>query len=100
MAQKLARLGLKAVIFEGQASEPISIKITGDGVTFSGAAYLGLGCYDIVEKLMGVRGQGVGRLHRPSGDQLLSAASIQFTTPISTSGSRARRPAPSWARRS
>jgi aldehyde:ferredoxin oxidoreductase len=83
MAQKLARLGLKAVIFEGQASEPISIKITGDGVTFSsGAAYLGLGCYDIVEKLKGEYGDKVSvACTGPAGDQLLSAASIQFTTP-------------------
>lgn len=83
MAQKLARLGLKAVIFEGQASEPISVKITGDGVTFSsGAAYLGLGCYDIVEKLKGEYGDKVSvACTGPAGDQLLSAASIQFTTP-------------------
>ena len=83
MAQKLARLGLKAVIFEGQASEPISVKITGDGVTFSsGSAYLGLGCYDIVEKLKGEYGDKVSvACTGPAGDQLLSAASIQFTTP-------------------
>ena len=83
MAQKLARLGLKAVIFEGQASEPVSVKITGDGVTFSsGSAYLNLGCYDIVEKLKGEYGDKVSvACTGPAGDQLLSAASIQFTTP-------------------
>ena len=83
MAQKLARLGLKAVIFEGQAREPVSVKITADGVSFSsGAAYMGLGCYAIVEKLKGEYGDKVSvACTGPAGDQLLSAASIQFTTP-------------------
>lgn len=83
MAQKLARLGLKAVIFEGQAREPVSVKITADGVSFSsGAAYMGLGCYAIVEKLKSEYGDKVSvACTGPAGDQQLLAASIQFTTP-------------------
>jgi aldehyde:ferredoxin oxidoreductase len=83
MAQKLARLGLKAVIFEGQAREPVSVKITADGVSFSsGADYMGLGCYAIVEKLKSEYGDKVSvACTGPAGDQQLLAASIQFTTP-------------------
>ena len=52
MSQKLARLGIKAVIFEGKAKEPTSVKIDKDGVSFSSAASLaGLGSYAILEKM-------------------------------------------------
>lgn len=83
MAQKLARLGLKAVVFEGQAQEPTSVKITKDEVTFSsGASYMGMGCYAIVEKLKSEYGDKVCvACTGPAGDQQLLAASIQFTTP-------------------
>ena len=83
MAQKLARLGLKAVIFEGKAAEPTSIKIDKDGVRFSKAsAYAGLGCYAILEKLRKEHGDAIcAACIGPAGDQQLSAASIQFTTP-------------------
>lgn len=83
MGQKLARLGLKAVIFEGQASEPTSVKITKDGVSFaSGAPYMGLGCYAIIDKLKSEYGKDVCvACTGPAGDMQLLAASIQFTTP-------------------
>lgn len=83
MAQKLARLGLKAVIFEGMAKEPTSVKITKEGVTFSSAAsYMGLGSYAIIEKLKSEYGDKVCvSCTGPAGDMGLLAASIQFTTP-------------------
>jgi aldehyde:ferredoxin oxidoreductase len=83
MAQKLAKLGLKAVIFEGMAKAPTSVKITKDGVAFSPAdSYMGLGSYAIVEKLKSEYGDKVCvACTGPAGDQELLAASIQFTTP-------------------
>jgi aldehyde:ferredoxin oxidoreductase len=83
MAQKLAKLGLKAVIFEGKAKEPTSVKITRDGVAFSKAsAYAGMGCYEIVEKLKAEHGDKVcASCIGPAGDMGLLAASIMFTTP-------------------
>lgn len=83
MAPKLARLGIKAVIFEGKAKEPTSVKIDKDGVSFSKAAHLaGLGSYDLLEKLRKEASDKaclawVG----PAGDQQLLAAAIMFTTP-------------------
>ncbi|HSW40091.1 MAG TPA: aldehyde ferredoxin oxidoreductase C-terminal domain-containing protein, partial [Acidobacteriota bacterium] len=83
MAQKLARLGIKAVIFEGQAKEPTSVKIDNGGVSFSPASsYAGLGCYAIIEKLKSEFGEKVCvSCIGPAGDRQLAAASIQFTTP-------------------
>jgi len=83
MGQKLARLGLKAVIFEGKANEPTTVEITKDGVSFTSAAGLaGLGSYEIVEKLKDKYGKNaciscIG----PAGDMELLAASVMFTTP-------------------
>jgi aldehyde:ferredoxin oxidoreductase len=83
MAQKLARLGLKAVIFEGKASKPTSIKLDKNGVQFSDASSLsGLGSYAILEKLRSEHGDKVcASCIGPAGDMQLLAASIQFTTP-------------------
>jgi aldehyde:ferredoxin oxidoreductase len=83
MAQKLARLGIKAVIFEGRAKEPTTVKINKEGVTFTSAAPLaGLGCYAIVDKLKSEYGDKVciGCVG-PAGDMKLTASSILFTTP-------------------
>jgi aldehyde:ferredoxin oxidoreductase len=83
MAQKLARLGFKAVIFEGKAKEPTIVKIDKKGVSFSSAASLaGLGCYAIVDKLKSEYGDKVciGCVG-PAGDMKLLASSIIFTTP-------------------
>ncbi len=83
MSQKLARLGIKAVIFEGKAKEPTSIKIDQLGVYFASAAPLaGLGCYEIVEKLKAEHGdKSCLACIGPAGDMMLTAASIIFTTP-------------------
>jgi aldehyde:ferredoxin oxidoreductase len=83
MSQKLARLGIKAVIFEGKAKEPTSIKIDKSGVYFASAAPLaGLGCYEILERLKAEHGDQVClACIGPAGDMMLTAASIIFTTP-------------------
>jgi aldehyde:ferredoxin oxidoreductase len=83
MAQKLARLGFKAVIFEGKAKEPTTVKIDKTGVSFTSANSLaGLGCYAILEKLKAEYGDKVciGCIG-PAGDMRLTASSIMFTTP-------------------
>jgi aldehyde:ferredoxin oxidoreductase len=83
MAQKLAKLGFKAVIFEGKAKESTTVKINKDGVSFAPAASLaGLGCYEIIEKLKSEYGNKVCiGCTGPAGDMLLTASSIMFTTP-------------------
>jgi aldehyde:ferredoxin oxidoreductase len=83
MGQKLARLGFKAVIFEGMAQAPTAVKIDKAGVSFSSAAALtGLGCYEIVDKLKNEYGNKVCvGVTGPAGDMGLTASSIIFTTP-------------------
>jgi aldehyde:ferredoxin oxidoreductase len=83
MGQKLARMGYKAVVFEGKAKEPTSIKIDKSGVSFSSAAPLaGLGSYAILEKLKSGNGEKMcAAWVGPAGDMKLTAASIMFTTP-------------------
>jgi aldehyde:ferredoxin oxidoreductase len=83
MAQKLAKLGIKAVIFEGKAKEPTSVKIDENGVSFSSAASLGkLGSYAILDKLKAQYGEKVCFSYTgPAGDMGLAASAIMFTTP-------------------
>jgi aldehyde:ferredoxin oxidoreductase len=83
MGQKLARLGCKAVIFEGKAKEPTLVKIDKSGVTFSSAASLkGIGSYKILEKILSQYGDKITvAFTGPAGDMGLKAASIMFTTP-------------------
>jgi aldehyde:ferredoxin oxidoreductase len=83
MGQKLARMGYKAVVFEGKAKEPTSIKVDKGGVSFSSAAPLaGLGSYAILEQLKSMNGNKMcAAWIGPAGDMKLTAASVMFTTP-------------------
>jgi aldehyde:ferredoxin oxidoreductase len=83
MGQKLARLGLKAVVFEGKAKEPTAVTIDPNGVRFASAAdFAGLGSYAILEKLKEANSDKACLAWcGPAGDQKLTAASIMFTTP-------------------
>ncbi len=83
MGQKLARLGIKAIVFEGKAEEPTSIKIDKDGVRFSSASGLaGLGCYAILDKLKSEHGNKMCMACiGPAGDMGLTAAAVLFSTP-------------------
>jgi aldehyde:ferredoxin oxidoreductase len=83
MAQKIAKLGIKAVIFEGKAKEPTCVQIDQNGVRFSGAAsFAGLGSYAILDKLKSQYGEKVCFAWTgPAGDMCLTAAAIMFTTP-------------------
>jgi aldehyde:ferredoxin oxidoreductase len=83
MGQKLARLGIKGVIFEGKAKESTVVKIDKTGVHFDSAAPLaGIGCYEILEKLKSTYGNNIciGCIG-PAGDMGLTASGIIFTTP-------------------
>jgi aldehyde:ferredoxin oxidoreductase len=82
MAQKLARLGIKAIIFEGKAKEPTSVKIDKDGVRFSPASALaGLGSYAILDRLKSEHGNKMCMACTgPAGDMGLKAAAIVFST--------------------
>jgi aldehyde:ferredoxin oxidoreductase len=83
MGQKLARLGLKAVIFEGRAREFTIVKIDKAGVSFASARLLyGLGCYAILDRLRSDHGSNISiGCIGPAGDMGLTAAGIIFTTP-------------------
>jgi aldehyde:ferredoxin oxidoreductase len=83
MSQKLARLGIKAVVFEGKAKEPTSVKIEKDGVSFSSAAALkGLGSYALLEALKKqASDKACLAWIGPAGDRMLTASAIMFTTP-------------------
>ena len=83
MGQKLARLGLKAIVFEGKAKEPTCLEINKDGVSFSSAsAYAGIGSYKILDKLRSKYGEKMcAAWTGPAGDMKLAASAIMFTTP-------------------
>jgi len=82
-AQKLARLGIAAVVIEGQAEEGKSFKlvVNKDGASLEPADELaGLGNYDTVAKLRAVHGDRVSCISMgPAGEMRLTAASIAVT---------------------
>lgn len=85
MAQALAKLGFKAVVFEGRAQKPTSVRLSKDGAAFADASNLaGLGSYAILDQLRKENGEKVCFAWTgPAGDMKLTAASIMFTTPDS-----------------
>ncbi len=82
-AQKLAKLGLEAVIIEDQASELMMIRIAKNGVTFVPASSMrGLGNYGLIEKLKTTNGESISIISiGPAGEMKLKAASVSVTTP-------------------
>lgn len=81
-AQKLARLGVAAVVLQGASREPLLVKIAAAGVSFHPAGGLwGLGNYAVVEKLRGAH-PGCGFVTvGPAGEAGLRAAAVCVTTP-------------------
>jgi len=77
-AQKLARMGIKAVILEGMSKEWQVLKITKDGVEFSDAQDLvGKGNYEAGDILRAKFGEKTGIISiGPAGEQKMSSASI------------------------
>ena len=84
-SQKLARLGIQALIFEDQpeaGAEPVVVHINSEGVTFRSAApHNGQGTYATAEKLLTETPKGGVMVIGPAGEHKNLAASIQFTDP-------------------
>lgn len=81
-AQKLARLGLAALVLSGRSEEPVCVVVTKDGASFRDAASLwGLGTYAAVARLRGDHsGAGLVAIG-PAGERGLKAAAVCVTTP-------------------
>ncbi len=81
-AQKLARLGIAAVVLQGEASEAVVVRISQAGVSFAPAGDLwGLGNYAAVDRLRKEHpGSGLITVG-PAGERRLKAAAICVTTP-------------------
>lgn len=81
VSQKLARLGIKAVVLEGKPDDDdySMVVITKDGVQILSAnEYVGMGNYETIEKLWAKYGKNTGIMSiGPAGEQRLKAASIQ-----------------------
>jgi aldehyde:ferredoxin oxidoreductase len=83
VAQKLAKLGLRAVVIEGCAKELTSMKIDKDGVAFHSASTLkGAGNYELIENVKREYGQNISTISiGQAGEMKLKAASVIMTTP-------------------
>ena len=89
-AQMLAKLGIKALIIEGQPQEDrwYSLQVTADGVTINEETELiGKGNYEVVETLNTRLGEKFGVITiGPAGEMKMTAANISIKDP----GSRIR----------
>ena len=95
VSQKLARLGIKAIVLEDKPEDESYslILIKKDAVEILRAnEYEGLGNYEVVEKLWRKYGKRVGVMSiGPAGEQCLISASIQFADPNGRPGRAAGR---------
>jgi aldehyde:ferredoxin oxidoreductase len=96
MSQKLARLGVYAVVVEGKPKEEDGfslVQISKDGVAFHPAdEYVGLGNYRTIARLWKRFGRGVGVMSiGQAGEKRLTAASINFADPSGRPGRAAGR---------
>lgn len=82
-AQRLARLGIKAVVMEGVAKELSVLKISKDGVSFIQAGPLeGMGNYALIDRLKVEHGNDIAICSvGPAGERRVKAASIAVTAP-------------------
>lgn len=82
-AQKLARLGIQAIVVEGSAKELTMVKIDNKGVSFISAAKLkGYGNYQVIDELRKQFGDEVSIISiGPAGEMRLRAASVSVTSP-------------------
>lgn len=80
-ARKIARLGLAAVVIEGVSSEPVTISIKNDEVTFESAEPLwGKGNYEAVDLLKEQYPKAGLITIGPAGEKGLKAAGVFMTT--------------------
>jgi len=82
-AQKIARLGLQAVVIEGCAKELTLLKIDKNGATFTPASSLkGVGNYELIERMRKEHGDKISIISiGPAGEMRLKAASVMVTAP-------------------
>jgi len=82
-AQKIARLGLQAVVIEGRAKELTLLRIDKNGATFIPASSLkGVGNYELIERMKKEHGNKISIVSiGPAGEMRLKAASVMVTTP-------------------
>lgn len=82
-AQKLAKLGLQAVVIGGRAKELTSLKIDKNGATFIPASSaIGVGNYELIERMRKDHGNNISVISIGSAGELkLKAASVVVTTP-------------------
>jgi aldehyde:ferredoxin oxidoreductase len=82
-AQKIARLGIQAVVVEGKAEEPTLVRIDKNGTSFLPASSLaGLDNYALIEKMKAEYGDKICVISIGSaGEKKLTAASIAVTSP-------------------
>jgi aldehyde:ferredoxin oxidoreductase len=95
LSQKLARLGIAAVVVEGRPKDDglSLVKISKEGVTFyPGDEYVGLGNYRTMTRLWKRFGRGVGVMSiGQAGEKRLTAASVHFADPAGRPGRAAAR---------
>jgi aldehyde:ferredoxin oxidoreductase len=94
-SQKMARMGIKALVFEGIPAEDkyYVIKVTMNGVTIDDApaGTVGMGNYDAIKVLQAKYGPKVGvAIIGAGGEMRLSAANISFADPDSNIRSAGR----------
>ena len=82
-AQRLARLGLQAVVIEGRAKDLTLVRIDKDGASFLPVQHLkGMGNYKTIEILKKQFGENSAIISiGPAGEMCYKAASISVTTP-------------------
>ncbi len=86
-AQKMAKMGIKAIVFEGMPAEDkfYVVKVTMDGVTVEDApaeTLGGMGNYEAIKVLQAKYGPKVGvALAGAAGEMKLTAANISFADP-------------------
>ncbi len=85
-SQKMARMGIKALVFEGLPSgdQYFVVKVAMDGVTIDDAPLeiVGMGNYDAIKALQDKYGAKVGvAVIGPAGEMRLTAANISFADP-------------------
>jgi aldehyde:ferredoxin oxidoreductase len=80
-AQKLARLGIAAVVFHGVSDDPVTVSIAKDGVTFGTAAALwGHGNYATIAQLKERHPDAALICIGPAGERQLKASAIVVST--------------------
>lgn len=81
-AQKLARLGIQGVVFEGSSSEPVVVKVSRDKVDFMpGDSLKGKGNYAVIDSLKASHGENISIISiGPGGEKMLKTANVSVTT--------------------